>query len=212
MTTTRSGLTAASIAGNGKTVYCMFNPEHYSIKKCNVYDQGKSKPKPDKPEFKSFGRSTLTLSSLLFDTYETDEDLIAKTKELWGFMQPVDSNDPKSKPPEVTFKWSSFQFKAVITDMEMKYTLFKSNGTPVRAEVTVTFMQSDDPTKYPHQNPTSGADQVMEIRRIIQGDRLDLIAAEVYGDATEWRRIAQHNAIMNPRTLRPGQLISIPPK
>jgi hypothetical protein len=189
----------------------MFNPEYYTVKKSNKYDEGEELVKPPKPEFKRFGRSMLTLSTLIFDTYESGEDLVAVTNKLWDLMRPVDSNDPKSSPPEVRFEWSSFHFTAVITDLEMKYTLFDNKGTPVRAEVTITFMQSEDPTQYPHQNPTSGAEEVLEIRQIIRGDRLDLIAAEVYGDATEWRRIAEYNAILNPRTLRPGQLITIPP-
>jgi nucleoid-associated protein YgaU len=43
-----------------------------------------------------------------------------------------------------------------------------------------------------------------------EGDRLDLIAAEVYGKATEWRRIALHNNITNPLLLRVGQQLRIP--
>ena len=214
MSTTRSGLTAAMIKSDNITVHCMFNPEYYSVKKHNDYETGQGLIKPPKPEFKRYGRSTLTLSKLIFDAYETGEDLIAITNKLWDFMRPTDTSDPdKAKPPEVTFEWSSFHFKAVITDLELKYTLFDKNGTPVRAEVTtITFMQSDDPTEYPHQNPTSGSEEVLEMRRIVRGNRLDLIADQVYGDATQWRRIAEFNDILNPRDLRPGQLLTIPPK
>lgn len=215
MTTTRSGLTAATISSkDGRTkIYCMFNPEYYSVKKSNVYDPGQELVKPPKPEFKRYGRSTLTLSKLFFDTYETGQDLIAITNKLWDLMRPTDTSDPnKAKPPEVVFEWSSFHFTAVITDLELKFTLFDKNGTPVRAEVTtISFMQSEDPTDYPHQNPTSGAEEVMKKRRVVQGDRLDLIADEVYGDATLWRRIAEFNAITRPRALRPGQVLTIPP-
>ncbi|MCA9926563.1 MAG: LysM peptidoglycan-binding domain-containing protein, partial [Anaerolineales bacterium] len=66
-------------------------------------------------------------------------------------------------------------------------------------------------TRYPHQNPTSGGGPIQEVRKVVQGDRLDLIAADVYGDATQWRHIAAYNRIRNPKSLRPGQLITIPP-
>jgi hypothetical protein len=213
MTTTRGSLTPATIKStdNSITVDCMFNPENYTIKKSNEYHEGEALVKPPKPEFKRYGRSTLTLSTLYFDTYETGEDLTRITNKLWDLMRPVDSQDPKSSPPEVKFKWASFEFTAVITDISMKFTLFNKDGDPVRAEVSITFKQSEDPTRHPHQNPTSGGGPIQEMRKIIQGDRLDLIAADVYGDATKWRMIAEYNRILNPRSLRPGQLITIPP-
>ena len=96
-------------------------------------------------------------------------------------------------------------------DLSIKFTLFNKDGDPVRAEATVSFIQSENYLKKPHQNPTSGGGPPLETRTIIQGDRLDLIAAEVYDDATQWRHIAAFNRIRNPKRLRPGQTITIPP-
>lgn len=212
MATTRGNLVAATLtSSNNITVNCMFNPEKYTITKKNRYDPGTELVKPPKPEFKRFERSILTLSTLYFDTYETGKDLTAITNKLWDLMLPEDANAVKPQPPEVTFAWGNFSFTAVITDMTMEFTLFDMTGKPVRAEVKITFMQSEDPTKYPHQNPSSGGGPIQEVRRIITGDRLDLIAADVYGDATKWRHIADYNHIDNPRELRPGQVITIPP-
>jgi len=213
MTNTRGNLKPATISATdgSATINCMFNPEFYTVKKQNDYDQGDELVKPPKPKFKRYGRSTLTLSALHFDTYETGENLTETTNKLWTLMRPVKEDDPESTPPEVKFEWSTFSFTAVIKDMTIKYTLFDIKGTPVRAEVTITFIQSEDPTRYPHQNPTSGSGPIQEVRKVIQGDRLDLIAADVYGDATQWRHIATYNRIRNPKSLRPGQLITIPP-
>ena len=44
-----------------------------------------------------------------------------------------------------------------------------------------------------------------------QGDTLSGIAANFYEDATKWRPIALANAIVNPRSITPGQEIQIPP-
>ena len=212
MANTRGGLVAATLTStNNITIDCMFNPEKYTITKKNCYNPGKSLVEPPKPEFQRYERTTLTLSTLYFDTYETGKDLTAITNKLWDLMLPEDENAAKPKPPEVTFKWGNFSFTAVITDMTMDFTLFDKDGKPVRAEVKISFMQSESPTKKPHQNPTSGGGPIQEIRRVITGDRLDLIAADVYGDATKWRHIADYNRINNPRQLRPGQVITIPP-
>ena len=212
MTKTRGNLVAATLTStNNITVHCMFNPEHYTLTKKNTYNSGDALVKPPKPEFERFDRSTLKLSTLYFDTYGTNDDLTQITNKLWSLMLPENGNAEKPKPPEVTFAWGTFSFTAVITDMSMKFTLFDKDGKPVRSEVEITFMQSEDPTRIPHQNPSSGGGPIQEVRKVITGDRLDLIAADVYGDATQWRHIADYNEINNPRQLRPGQIITIPP-
>jgi nucleoid-associated protein YgaU len=94
--------------------------------------------------------------------------------------------------------------------MSQKFTLFKSDGTPVRAKVEVTFTQHKDVNDYPNQNPTSGGGDVERIWRVTAGDRLDTIAYQVYGDAARWRAIAERNGIVNPLRLRAGQQLIIP--
>jgi nucleoid-associated protein YgaU len=100
---------------------------------------------------------------------------------------------------------------AVITTMTQKFTMFKQDGTPVRATVEVTFRQDRDPNAEVPQNPTSGGGDVERIWRVVAGQRLDTIAYEVYGDATKWRLIADRNRLVDPLRLRGGQHLSIPP-
>ena len=113
-------------------------------------------------------------------------------------------------PPEVAFEWGVFRFVAYITNMTQKFTMFKPDGTPVRAQVDVSFTQYVDREDYPNQNPTSSGGLINQIRKVIAGDRLDTIAYEVYGDATKWRLIASYNHIKNPLAIRPGMQLVIP--
>jgi nucleoid-associated protein YgaU len=116
----------------------------------------------------------------------------------------------KREPPYLAFEWGVFYFRAVITNMSQKFTLFKVDGTPVRAQVEVAFTQYADSKDYKHQNPTSGGGPVQRVWSVVRGDRLDTIAATVYGDATQWRRIADHNGLRDPLALTPGQQLIIP--
>ena len=50
-----------------------------------------------------------------------------------------------------------------------------------------------------------------KIWRVKQGDTLRLIAAREYGNPDLWRRIADANRIDNPRLLKPGTKLIIPP-
>lgn len=220
MANTRGNLVAARIfevdeEGNesgGLSVSCMFNPFEYTVSKSNTYSE-KSQNRSNTPqiEFKKAGAQTLKLS-LLFDTYEAGEDVSRTTNKLWKFMEPKkdEGGDKKAPPPEVAFEWGVFRFVAVITNMTQKFTLFKSDGTPVRASVDVTFTQHKDVNDYPNQNPTSGGGPVQRVWSVVHGDRLDAIAARVYGDAEKWRLIAEYNDVDNPLALRPGQKLTIP--
>jgi nucleoid-associated protein YgaU len=192
----------------------MFNPFEYSVSKSNTY-QEESQNRSDVPEveFKKAGPQTLKLS-LTFDTYEDGEDVSQTTRKLWKLMESKTrregNRNKKIPPPEVAFEWGVFKFVAVITNMTQKFTLFKQDGTPVRAKVDVTFTQHKDVEDYKNQNPTSGGGEVERVWRVIAGDRLDTIAHQVYGDATKWRIIAEHNDIVNPLALRAGHRLTIP--
>jgi hypothetical protein len=220
MSKTRSQLTAARIFevneegkdAHGLSVDCMFNPFEYTVSKTNNYaEEARNRSKTPQFEFQKAGPQTLKLN-LTFDTYDTNEDVSKITVKLWKFMEPKtsESGNNKAEPPQVAFEWGVFRFVAVITNMTQKFTLFTKEGTPVRAKVDVTFTQHVDVNDYKHQNPTSGGGPIQKVWRVIRGDRLDTIAAAVYGDATKWRIIADYNRITNPLALRPGQQLTIP--
>lgn len=221
MANTRGGLVAARIyevdssgneKGGGVSVDCMFNPYEYTVSKRNSYEQkSQNKSSVPKVEFKQAGPQTLKLN-LVFDTYESGDNVSLQTNVLWKMMQPNTEQGTQAKvpPPEVAFEWGVFKFVSVITNMTQKFTLFKKDGTPVRANVDVTFTQHKDLNDYPRQNPTSGGGPIERVWRVMAGDRLDTIAAAVYGDASRWRRIAEHNGVVNPRRLRPGRRLNIP--
>jgi hypothetical protein len=200
--------------GGGVSVSCMFNPFEYTVSKSNTYEQ-KSRNNSDVPqvEFKKSGPQVLKLS-LIFDTYEADKDVSRETNKLWKLMESKTrregNRDVKVPPPEVAFHWGVFRFVAVITEMTQKFTLFKMDGTPVRAKVDVSFTQHKDVNDYPNQNPTSGDGPIRRVYQVVAGDRLDTIAYSIYGNAARWRQIAEYNHLDNPLVLRPGQLLTIP--
>ena len=223
MAKTRGNLVAARIyevdqsaneKGGGVSVDCMFNPFEYSVSKSNSYEE-KARNNSNVPqvEFKKAGPQVLRLR-LDFDTYEENKDVSLVTNKLWKLMESSTrregNQDIKVPPPEVAFEWGVFRFVAVITEMTQRFTLFRMDGTPVRASIDVSFTQHKDVNDYPNQNPTSGGGPIQRVWQVVAGDRLDTIAYSVYGNATKWRRIAEHNRITNPLVLRPGQRLAIP--
>jgi hypothetical protein len=221
--TTRGNLQAAKIfevddsgnpKGGGISVDCMFNPFEYSVSKSNTFvEDPRNNANGPQANFQQSGPQTLKLN-LTFDTYEAGSDVSQITNKLWKLMMPrtnqISNSTNKVPPPMVAFEWGVFRFVAYITNMTQKFSLFLYDGTPVRAKVDITFTQYVDLNDYPSQNPTSGGGPIERVRTMIAGDRLDIIAYEVYGSAAKWRRIAEYNHIKNPLNLRAGQVISIP--
>jgi hypothetical protein len=192
----------------------MFNPYEYTVSKTNTFSEAPANDSnTPHAELSNSGAQTLRVK-LTFDTYETGEDVTLETNKLWRFMMRTENasggSNERSETPQVAFEWGVFKFVSYLTQMTQKFTLFKNDGTPVRATAEVTFTQYTDVNDYPNQNPSSGSGNNERVYRILAGDRLDTIAARVYRDATKWRDIAEYNQISNPRKLQPGQLLRIP--
>lgn len=116
------------------------------------------------------------------------------------------------EPPSIMFVWGDVQlFRAYLSSITVTYTQFDSEGAPVRAKASCTFVEQSHPLDFmPPQNPSSRTNPRQTVR-VTQGDRLDNIASNYYGDPRMWRSIAQENDLDDPFSLKPGQLLSMPP-
>ncbi|MDO8673631.1 MAG: LysM peptidoglycan-binding domain-containing protein [Dehalococcoidia bacterium] len=199
-------------------VECMFNPKEITYSKQNTWSMSPKKGQNiPKAEFGGGGAMQLQVE-LFFDTTEKGiknaTDVRDKTKKLWKMMLVVSGKrNPethKSQPPKVRFQWGSMlSFTAIIQSINQRFTLFNSDGTPVRATLSVTFQQCDE-AEYVPQNPTSAGSPGYKMRMVREGDALDLIAYQEYGDSSLWRVLAEANRIDDPMKLLPGQMLSIP--
>jgi nucleoid-associated protein YgaU len=197
-------------------VVCQYNPKEYTISKQNKWSAAKTQSANDVPQFEFSGGDPMSLKvQLFFDTTETESDVSGLTKDLFTLMMVSEKlKNPKtnkSRPPRVCLIWSNTpSFESVITSASQKFTLFRSDGTPLRATVDVTFQQISDPNQYPPQNPTSGGDGGEQLWAVKTGDTLAWISYKVYGDSTRWRLIADANRLLDVRRLTPGMTLVIP--
>jgi nucleoid-associated protein YgaU len=202
---------------NRETIDCLFNPTEYTFTKTNKWNPTAAIGL-NVPELEFGGGESMTLTmQLFFDTYASGGDVRDKTNRIWRLMyireDLTDMTSGKGRPPLVEFHWGeTWSFQAVITSITQKFTLFRDNGTPVRATLDITFRQAKEEGKYPGQNPTTIGKSGYKQRLIKEGDTIDWIAFEEYGDSTMWRLIADTNNMDNPQKLKPGQLIAIAPR
>jgi hypothetical protein len=200
----------------------LFNPTEYSISKSNdwTYKKVKGKSFP-KAQFGGGNPRELSLNLLLdASLLGEDEHVRDLTNDLFKMMDVKEGKTPgdtKAVPPFVTFHWGEeTTFKSVCTQLTVAYKLFRPNGDPIRADVKMTLKQAvtagtaSSNSTNPPGNPTTRANAGHGVHIVKDGDTLPSIAYQAYGDATEWRAIADVNGIENPLHLRRGRPLSLP--
>ena len=193
----------------------LFNPTEYALSKTNNWDAeaiiGFDVPPT---EFQGGDPTTLDIE-LFFDTYEKREDVRNYTDKVFALTKISDEtrqNSERGRPPRVLFNWGRvFSFQAVITELSVTYTLFLSDGTPVRASMELSLQECEDATQMDPQNPTSQGTYGNTVHVVKPGESIDLIATMVYGDPKAWRVIADANSLDNPKDLQPGTILEIVP-
>lgn len=192
---------------NEAPIPVLFNPTQYSLEKSNqVAEMGI--PGLGSPILQFVRGNTRTLTmELFFDTYEQQNDVRDYTDKIYELL---DIRSPTHVPPICTFTWSDFNFHCVVQSVSGQFTLFLATGTPVRAKLNVTFKEYIEVEIQVRSTPTESADHT-KTRTVKRGDTLSSIAALEYADPTRWRPIASANNIHNPRLLKPGQVLVIPP-
>lgn len=190
-----------------REITCSFNPTEVSVDKSVTYAE-QDIPGLDSPiqQFVSGGAETLSIE-LFFDTYEDGEDVREKTDEINKLLM-VDNE--RHAPPVVRFAWGKITFTSLLESANTTYTLFASDGTPVRARIDVTFREYTPPDKQLQEKPRHSAD-TESVHHVLESDTLPTIAAKEYGSPTKWRVIATANDIVNPRRIEPGTELTIPP-
>lgn len=201
----------------GDTLPCLFNPATLTVALSNLW-RGDETPGKSAPDLYFAGSASGTFDTeLVFDTTDTGTAVTSYTAKLVKVMR-IDPTLPgfdpdrnRGRPPWIRFHWGDLHsFKSVVERLQLSFTYFAADGTPLRARASITLRQyEDDPTWAP-QNPTSGTPHPHRVHVVRAGETLDRLAARYYGDPTIWRVIADANGVEDPFRLPPGLSLDIP--
>jgi nucleoid-associated protein YgaU len=154
---------------------------------------------------------------LLVDTFEehregartinkAGEDVRKLTRQITDLMV----IDPTTHaPPVLLFTWASLSFSCVLARASQRFIMFRPDGTPVRARLQVTFneFRNVDLEAKEIKRETSDYSRWYEVK---QGETLNAIAWQAYGNPRLWRPIALRNGIDSPRALPTGLQLVVP--
>ena len=189
------------------TLSVMFNPKEFSVQKSVQWEPHKA-PGLDLPEQEFTSGNPAVLSvELFFDTYEEKKGVHEHTDKL-KVLAEVDAD--KHRPPLVMFSWGKIKFKGVVETLNLRFTMFLSTGVACRAVANLTIKEAMTAKEQLEAKPRNSPDHTKR-RTVKMGETLSLIAHEEYDDAAEWRRIADANGIVDPKDLKPGTVLTLPP-
>ena len=198
----------------------MFNPTEYNIERANSY-KSTAVPGLGSPLIQFVNGDAATLSMDLFVDDFTDGLSTPDSGILAGPPMPavlrieaivalLDIDRQLHAPPPVRFLWGSLRFDAVLEKVGRKITMFHSTGIPARATLSVTFREYRRLSQQ-LDNPRRESSDKTKRRRISAAENLWSIADREYGDVRGWRQIADASDVDDPRDLRPGDWVKIPP-
>ena len=216
------------------SVEAMFNPNEIILARSATWEQQRAVGRGGWDasaviqEFRSVEAEMFSIE-LFFDTYESRTGSMtwgrAATSLLPTSMQRRDATDVRRhtdriaalaevdrelhRPPICHLQWGAFDiFTGVLSSLQQRFTLFLEDGTPVRAVLACGFVESSTAAASRARELHSA--DVATTRQVRRNDSLQSLAAEHYNDPSLWRHIARANAIVNPRALKPGTVLTIP--
>ncbi len=160
-----------------------------------------SKVSPEKVSFKFIFDATGVIPG-------ASTDLMGELKKFKDLV--YDYNGNIHSPNYLKLSWGAFLFKGRLTNLSIKYVLFKPDGTPIRAEVDTTFEEFADPATTAKEAGKSSPD-LTHVRTVRAGDTLPLMCYQIYGDSAYYMEVAESNNLADFRNLKPGDQVYFPP-
>ena len=192
------------------------NPESYSQNNSNNYSSFNIKGDSAQTFFfNNVGGSVFKINKLLVDgtgvvplsdATNVDDYLKKLSKVVYQY------NGDIHMPPYVKISWGEFVFMGICTSYNVSYTLFKPDGTCLRAQVDMEFKSSSsasDKTKKASNN----SPDLTHVRTVQAGDTLPLMTYRIYGSSSYYLDVARDNNLNNIYAIKPGdQLYFLPLK
>ncbi len=119
-------------------------------------------------------------------------------------------NGEDHEPSYVRIAWGGIVFKGRLETFKVTYTLFKPDGSPLRAMGEAGFVGSVDPATESKKKNMQSPD-LTHVRTVKEGDTLPLMCHQIYKDSTRYIEVARVNALSNYRHLKPGTKLFFPP-
>lgn len=139
-------------------------------------------------------------------------------KQLEEFFRLTYNMNPETHKPnflrllwgDFSFGYGKYGFDCLLSNLDINYTLFASNGTPLRAKLNATFTSYIE-LKLRLREENKKSPDLTHQRKVKAGDSLPLMTYRIYEDPSYYLQIAKVNGLVNFRRLATNTDLKFPP-
>lgn len=115
------------------------------------------------------------------------------------------------RPRFLIVKWGTeMNFKCILTNLDLNYTLFEPDGSPLRVKVNATFLAHKSSAQLLAESKASSPD-LTHYRIATESDRLDQLTNSIYNDPKYFMQVAKVNKLVTLRQVKAGTELYFPP-
>ena len=192
----------------------LVNPAEVTHTRSISYDKQSGWGSPGStPRFGSMGNDTMKFALVLDGTgvipspLGVSLEVKQQLKRLEAAVHRYDGTD--RQPPYVRIVWGSLIFGGRLESMSTRFTLFTPSGSPLRANVDLSFIGSVDRKEVEAITGAAAGAQSKEVL-VREGDTLLELCAQIYGDLQRCKAVARLNRLQSLRDVAPGVKLLFP--
>lgn len=192
------------------TYIAMFNPESFTVNNQIQYDNSQP-PGSTGSDLRFIGVAPRTFQ---FEFLVDGTGAIGEKREVFAdiqlFKYTTGFVGEIHRTSYVTIAWGTFVATCVLTRMDVQYTLFRPDGTPLRAAISASFQEHT--ANELQQLISNFTSPDLTHRRLVKsGDKLPLMCYNIYKDPKHYLEVAKANELDTIMNIEEGTSIAFPP-
>jgi hypothetical protein len=200
-----------AFAGQPYTV--MINPDTIKWQRGIEYNEQQA-PNTSAPsqKYKSTPVEKLNFDIVIDCTGIVDSKRVDMNQEISSLESIIYTYNGKiHRPNFVKVQWGkSLVFKGVLKSMDTSYTLFKPDGSPLRAKLSLGFSEYISPQSVEELDAKKSPD-ITHLISVVEGNTLPQLCEQTWNDDSYYIQVAQYNELNKFRNLKGGQKLIFPP-
>lgn len=200
-------------AFEGPPYTVMINPDSVKLQRSIEYNEQQAPATSSASQkYKSTPSDKLNFDIVIDCTGIVDPTRTTMSSEITSLQNIVYTYNGKiHRPNFVIIQWGqNFTFNGVLTSFDISYTLFKPDGSPLRAKISLAFSQYISPSTVTMLDAPESPD-LTHIVTVVSGMTLPQLCQQVWNDQSYYVDVAKFNKLNKFRNLTGINKLIFPP-
>ncbi|MCX2494510.1 hypothetical protein OQX63_13560 [Pedobacter sp. PF22-3] len=197
----------------GPPYLMMLNPESIKWQRSIEYNQQQA-PDSSSPSqrYKSTPSDKLNFDVVIDCTGIVDPKRVDMAKEISTLENIIFTyNGTIHRPNFVKVQWGKdLVFNGVLNSFDISYTLFRPDGSPLRAKISLGFGQYIAPQTVKIQDQDESPD-ISHLVTVVEGETLPELCEKVWSNEKYYIQVARYNGLNKFRNLKGVEKLIFPP-